>query len=356
MSNFETNVYVNTSVTNLTAATTLSFTAPSGSVFRLQSASEQSLSVTHASEGLLQSIPEPGTDLELILDTTSGKATIQASEAVSNDIGFDITSGEGGGTTQITVNADGTFVVTQVGTGVTFVAVHYFITAMPTNGIVSLVLPRFLIPVSEGNSDFSFNLLYATNLESPVATPKESDRLTISNSTNSGVTVTATSDLTPGAVTSLTVSFSTPDREAGSATFIVQRLNDTTSPSENGAPTDLTVYDDSIVITNLADNVLLQGIGSSYETIAEGDYILEFIAVEGEFNSPPASFLPSPSSTPSSTPPSWIQVTPGSGSFQLEVENNGSRLHTGLVVNTSAVSSHDPTIVNNPDKDGNPNG
>jgi hypothetical protein len=56
-------------------------------------------------------------------------------------------------------------------------------------------------------------------------------------------------------------------------------------------------------------------------------------------------------------PPPWVGVTPpapGSSVLQLQIQNDGVRQFTDLIVNTLSGSFDDPTIVNNPDKDGTP--
>jgi hypothetical protein len=355
MSSFETNLYVNTRSGNPVVATSLNFTAPQGSVFQLTSAGGTQLRVTTALTDLFQTIPSPGSTLLLTLGTASGHATVRVSETVITKITFTSSGSQPGGTTQITVNVDGTFQVTALGTGVTFNGLYYFVTAIPTNGVVDLVYPRFLIPVVTGGaSDFSFGLTFAENLSNPVATPADSSLLTVS-----GSTVTATSSLTAGMATTLTVSFTTEQQPSGSSTFVVQRLNDAVSPSvASGGASSLTIYGDSTVITGLAANAFLQGMGTKYETTAQGSYTLDFIATSNlGFSSTPATF-PALANQPSGRP-SWVQAPllstspQGRPHLQIPFQSSVTTLQrTGLVINTLAGSFDDPTIVNNPDKDG----
>jgi len=95
-----------------------------------------------------------------------------------------------------------------------------------------------------------------------------------------------------------------------------------------------------------------------YETTAQGTYILNFIDMgTGGFSSTPATF-PALANQPSGQP-DWVQTpllsttSQGRPDLQIPFQNSVTTLQrAGLIIHTLAGSFDDPTIVNNPDKDG----
>jgi hypothetical protein len=245
-----------------------------------------------------------------------------------------------GGTSQATVFPEGSFQITSLAAGASYRGLYYFVTAIPENGRMSFLSPRFLVPAVTEETDFSFDVLG----DGATASSLESSSAGIQID---GSTVTVTSQLSQGTDAIVMGDFAS-ESSSGSFVFTVQRLS--SSSVASGSQMELLVRSNGrIAVSSLASSCMVQGSGASYQTTAEGDYILHFTAEGIDFSSSPATFEPTQS---------WIQQLPLSqdmSSLQIAIENQEAdtfqSAHMTLI--TGDGSLDDPTIVNNPDKDGN---
>lgn len=218
-------------------------------------------------------------------------------------------------TTKLTVNADISFFVTNLQSGVTLSGPTFVVTAIPAGGQVQAVDPVFF--VTNTSNSFSVNGATGTITAGP--------GLSVNGST---VTVSTWSALDNSVVT---VPFGT----GSTATFTVVQ---STRPAASGGTTSLTVNPGGCLVTALSSDAYLAGIDLQYQTTLPGQYGFSF---------DPAGLGFAGFSWPGGTPPTFI--TPGTGSFFTDTNtaNSGPEPAT-FSINTN-LGSIDPTIMNNPD-------
>jgi hypothetical protein len=254
---------------------------------------------------------------------TSGTITIQWAGGNSTSFGIGVASGANASatTTNLTVNADGSFLVAALESGVTMTGPTPVVTGIPTGGQVQLTGPVFFVtsmPTPPPTpTQYSFVVTGATG------TITAGPGLSVNGST---VSVSNWSALSNSVVT---VPFGT-----GNSTFVVAK---STRPSASGGQTNLTMNTDGWLVTALATNAYLAGIDLEYQTTEPGQYGFSFDAAGLSFNG---------FSWPGGTAPGFI--TTGTGSSFTDTNTEGVTDSTPFTIGTSA-GSIDPTIMNNPD-------
>jgi hypothetical protein len=338
------NVYGATSVqSQQQEACVLAFTVPPAT-----SGSSFSFSISAVGGPTLGTITTPDPNLQVsgstvtVLSGFTGPSTVTISLTGANvpSASFTITqssaTSQSGTQTSLTVDTFGWFMVTALGTGASFNALAYLVTGLPSgqNTRLSLPCPLFLIPSVSGTTDFSFRV-DGTSKVKDVSIAAVGSGLTSSNNT-----VTATSGLTAGMRSSVTVNY-TQDGIQQTAQFYIQRL----SSAGTGADSKIEVGQHGhIRVKSLPAGVYLRGNNIKYEMTAKGNYSVAFAGVGGvAFNTNAVTFSPSSSALKFTLAPSGTSVTINDVSSGMTPPVDFT-LHTNL-------GSIDPQIVNNPDDD-----
>ena len=237
-------------------------------------------------------------------------------------------------TTNLTVNADGSFFVTSMGSGVTLTdGVTSLVTSIPSGGQVQVIDPVFFVT----NTSNSFSLAGASSVT--LGTITAGSGLSVSPPGSTTVTVSNWSALDNSEVT---VDF-TLNGASSSLIFIVVQSVRTAS---TGGTTNLTVNNAGLlVVTALSPDAYLTGIDLEYQTTTAGSYGFGFDSAGTPFdggnnftitsgqNNDIFGSLTQSSSSDSFTDTNTAGVDNSSGTFTIATNE-------GVL---------DPTILNNPD-------
>jgi trimeric autotransporter adhesin len=230
--------------------------------------------------------------------------------------------------THLTVNVDGSFIVTGLAEGVTLTdGVTSLVTSIPSGGQVQVSNPVFFVT----DTSNSFSVTGATS------------SVTLGTITaGAGLSVSGAS-VSVGPWTSLSNSLVTVPFNTGSTSFMVVQSN--RSPGAGGTTGIAVQADGSFLVTSLSPDTYLTGIGLQYQTTATGEYGFTFGSAGVDFNGnmnitfsgdgQQPEFITALSQSSSSTSFTDANTTGATNSVTFTIDTNEGVL--------------DPTILNNPD-------
>jgi hypothetical protein len=326
-------------------ASVLAFTVPpatSGSSFSFSISAVEGVTLGTITPSDLTNLQVSGSTVTVLSGFTgTGTVTVHLGTAFVNATTFSITRSSGsaqtGTQTSLDVNKFGWFLVTALGSGASFEALSMTVTGLPSNEGVQIYSPKplFLIPSVTG-TDYSFTIGNTAMVENIVQVAAGSGLTQSSN------TVTATSDLTEGMRSFVTVTY-VPHGQTQSTTtqFAVQRLG----VAGTGEAMDLQVGNQgAILVLGLPEGVQVRGNNMSYQTTEAGSYEFSFVGEGGVTLSSVAFHLPNAS----------FDVTLGAGQTSVVIGNKNPGGSTPEIIEfglRTNLGNIDPQIAVNPDDD-----